>query len=124
MPTKKNNTPPAEAEGITAEELIEVSTEEAVEWLENEAESNTRLADQMANNVVNPMVLAAVCDIKPQMVYNYIRSGRLPSHTNNTEKLVIPLEAAVEFVRNRLEKEAQKKQKLQRELAGTGNNNS
>ena len=62
---------------------------------------------QVANGVINPIELAKALDVRPQMLYSYIRDGRLEAHeTPDTQKLVIRLEDALEYVRKRLERAA------------------
>lgn len=73
--------------------------------------------------VVNPIVLAKLLGIPPQMVYNYIRNGRIKAGleataTNNTQKVVIALEEAETWAYNYLRKKASKQAKIERELRG------
>jgi len=48
-------------------------------------EDQERLDKQLADNVVNPILLARYVGVQPQMVYQYIRDGKLPlTNQNNT----------------------------------------
>jgi hypothetical protein len=61
---------------------------------------NTRFQMQASEGIVNPMVLADVLEVRPQMIYGYIRKGKIPTVSyNNTQKKVIPLTAARDFAR-------------------------
>jgi hypothetical protein len=80
---------------------------------------HARFAAQATEEVVNPMVLADVLEVRPQMIYNYIRKGKIASVTsNNTQKKVIPLSAARVFARQYLQRKVdqQTKQQVQDEL--------
>jgi len=77
-----------------------------------------RLVSQISNEVVNPIELAKALNIRPQMVYNHIRSGRIPSHHNDSQKLVIDLRDALEYSAKYLNRKAVKQAKIDAELAG------
>lgn len=94
-----------------------ISPEEAKSFL---LKSGTpRLKAQIENGVVNPIELARAIGIKPQMVYNYIRNGKLLVRSSlETQKMVIPLDSALDFVSRRMDKDVAKKVKIQKELRG------
>jgi|SRR5215831_2213154 len=98
---------------------IEISGEAAEDYLRGKAADGSRLAEQLDEGVVTPIELAKAIDVLPQMIYNYIRNGRLNAHTTlDTQKIVINLEDAKEFVRTRLEKDAKKAAQIAAELEG------
>ena len=89
------------------------------------ADSNTqtRFAEQSAQGIVNPIVLAALVGVRPQMIYNYIAKGKLsevlPDSTtgaNNTQKKVLDLREANTWATAYLEKKAAKAAKVEAEL--------
>lgn len=101
----------------TNDEVL-VSIEQTIEFLETAAEKNVRLAEQMKQNVINPIVLAKVCGIPPQMVYSYIKKGYIERDSNNTQKIVIELNEAIRFVMKRLNRSASEQLKIVKELEG------
>jgi hypothetical protein len=87
--------------------VAEVSIEDAKAYLD------TRLSErgvaQVAEGVINPIELAKALDVRPQMLYSYIRDGRIVARkTVDTQKLVFDLDTALEFVAKRLTREAQR----------------
>lgn len=100
-------------EVVTVEMLI---TKEEVEQtlLESGLE---RLFAQKSEGIVNPIVLAKCLGIRPQMVYNYIRAGRINAvKHNNTQKLVISWDDAIEFAQRYLNRKLVKQLKVEAEL--------
>ena len=87
-----------------------------------------RYMDQKENGVINPIVLAKLLDVRPQMIYNYISKGRFTQEengaygTNNTQKITIRLDEANVFAASYSERkstrEAEQQEKIQRELRG------
>jgi hypothetical protein len=78
-----------------------------------------RLLKQQEQGVVNPIMLAQAIGVKPQMIYNYIRAGRIASVVdNNTQKKTIAWSVAVDFAQQYLNRKAVKAAKVERELAG------
>jgi hypothetical protein len=78
-----------------------------------------RLLKQQEQGVVNPIMLAQAIGVRPQMIYNYIRSGRIASvMDNNTQKKTIAWSVAVNFAQQYLNRKAVKAAKVERELAG------
>jgi hypothetical protein len=62
-----------------------------------------RLVAQKEQGIVNPIILARALNVRPQMIYNYIREGRIASVTdNNTQKKVIPYSVALAFAQGYL----------------------
>jgi len=76
-----------------------------------------RLLAQRQEGVVNPIVLAKCLGIRPQMVYNYIKAGRIPSvKHNSTQKIVIQWDVAVEFAQRYLNRKLRKQIELDAQL--------
>lgn len=83
-----------------------------------------RYEAQKAEGVINPIVLAGLMGVKPQMIYNYLRKGRLTEvqgavGTNNTQKKTIHIGEANTFAGQYVERKAQKAAKVQAELEGS-----
>jgi hypothetical protein len=98
---------------------VEFTREKIREGLETFAQSEPRLRTQMDEGVINPIMLAKFIGVIPQMMYNYVASKRIPAHYNNTGKLVIDLDDAVEFLFDRATRAAEKRAKEAAELAGS-----
>jgi predicted nucleic acid-binding protein len=85
-----------------------------------------RFEAQSAEGVVNPIVLAALLEVRPQMIYQYLRKGKLvaveDTDENSTQKLVITIAGATawarQYVENKVTREAKRAEKLAAELAG------
>jgi hypothetical protein len=61
-------------------------------------EVQDRLAEQMKDGVVNPIELGRWIGVNPPRIYGDIRAGRVEGVTdNNTQKIVIRLETAMEY---------------------------
>lgn len=118
MPKNKNeNTSTTEAETITSEtqELMEFPLTTLAENVKQE-----RFNKQAEDNVVNPIVLAELLGCRPQMIYNYIRKGKIASvKDNNTQKMTIEIHEAQRFANEYLTRKALKQIRIQEELAGT-----
>ena len=111
--------------------LDELSTQEHVSET-----TKARYAAQKAEGIVNPIVLANLLDVRPQMIYNYIRKGKFTaSHdengnpinehvfgTNNTQKKVIALDEANTFAQGYLDRKVAREEKkaaqIEAELRG------
>jgi hypothetical protein len=109
----------------TTEAEVEETTEVLVLVTEQDAEKVLvesgldRLMKQREQGVVNPIMLAQAIGVRPQMIYNYIRSGRIASVVdNNTQKKTIAWSVAVAFAQQYLNRKAVKAAKVERELAG------
>ena len=95
----------------------EVTAEEALAYIIQQG--TPRLLNQLNVGVVNPIELAKALDVKAQMIYNYIRSGRIKgAYLNDTQKLVIPSDSAAEFASSYLSRKARAQAKIEAELAG------
>ena len=76
--------------------------------------TKARFAAQASEGVVNPIVLAKLVGVRPQMLYQYIAKGRLPIvegveagvGTNSTQKKVIRLAVAEAWVNGYLGRKA------------------
>jgi len=85
--------------------------------------TRARYEEQKANGVVNPIVLAELLGVRPQMIYNYIRKGKIAETDegigqNNTQKKTIDLNVAEGFVHQQVEKRKAKAAKIEAELLG------
>lgn len=105
------------------DENKEVTPEEAISTEETEQKllksGTDRLRTQHEEGVVNPIELAKALNVRPQMIYNYIRDGKIPTtESNNTQKLVIPWGDAVAFAQKYLGRKLVKQQKVEAELRG------
>lgn len=96
-----------------------------LEELASQASEKTqaRFAEQKAQGVVNPIVLAELLGVRPQMIYNYIRKGKLTDSSeaigqNNTQKKTIDLAEAEGFAHKYTEKQKAKAAKIEAELLG------
>jgi hypothetical protein len=110
-------------ESIETPKVSEVTAEQAEKALRNSKSllpaDRQRLMDQLNQDVVNPIVLARAIGVRPQMIYNYIRDGRIKSvRHNNTQKLAIELPEALRFLAARMTREAAKKALLEAQKAG------
>jgi len=104
-------TPESEVAALTVPTLAELAEEKHVD----------RFGKQAENDVINPIVLATLVGCRPQMVYNYIRKGKIAgAKDNNTQKLVIPLQAAQAWADSYLRGKAQKLVDIKAELAVDG----
>jgi hypothetical protein len=78
-----------------------------------------RLQEQKAFGVVNPIVLAEALGVRPQMIYTYIRQGKVKAHSDTaTQKVVIDWDEAVSFAQRYLNKKAIQQARIERELKG------
>jgi hypothetical protein len=108
-----NQTDEQEAETESLELLA--SEEDALELLREKG--SPRLQEQLEHGVVTPIELANAVGKRPQMIYNYIRAGRIAAHRNDeTQKLVINLEDAQGFVRQVLNKDKGKAAQVNQQL--------
>jgi hypothetical protein len=76
-----------------------------------------RLREQHSNGVVNPIELAKALNVRPQMVYNYIRDNRIKSSRNDTGKIVVAWGEAVAFAQRYLNRKEQTAAKAAAQLA-------
>jgi len=86
-----------------------------------------RFNEQAAEGVVNPIVLAQLLGVRPQMIYNYLRKGKFSEvegaiGTNSTQKKVIRLDEANTFAQGytarKVERETKAAEKVAAELEG------
>jgi hypothetical protein len=82
-----------------------------------------RYFEQKKEGVVNPIVLAALLDVRPQMIYNYIRKGKFTDLSegldfNNTQKRVIRYDEANTFAQQFVGRREAKAAKIEAELEG------
>jgi len=116
--SNKKNTATVHEENTEADAAVAVPVPSLEELAK--AHHNDRFELQAENKVVNPIVLADLLDVRPQMIYNYIRKGKITTteRTNSTQKITIPLEVAQAFAQAYLLKKGLKAAKIQAELAG------
>lgn len=89
----------------------------AEEWLQkNLHPSQQELLERYG--IVTPIGLAKAVGVTPQVIYNYLRSGRIEGRTNDTGKKVIPRPALYDYIEKRLAKEQARQEQLERELRG------
>jgi hypothetical protein len=110
-----NTTTEVEVEETTEVEVL-VTTEDAERQLLGSGLE--RLLKQQEQGVVNPIMLAQAIGVRPQMIYNYIRQGRIASVMGNTQKKTIAWSVAVDFAQKYLNRKAVKQAKVERELQG------
>jgi hypothetical protein len=84
-----------------------------------------RYNEQKAEGVVNPIVLAALLGVRPQMIYQYLSKGKFTEDEstisqNSTQKKVIKLDEAntwaAGYTERKVAKEAAKAAKVEAEL--------
>jgi hypothetical protein len=122
-----------EVEDATGDEVTIVETtaqrivRELREKFEAEDEAKTkldeRLAKQFEAGIVSPMTFAAYLEIRPQMIYQAIRDGKLKTVLdNNTQKRTISVDEAARwgaaYLDRKYSREAAKVQAAEVELQG------
>jgi len=89
--------------------------------------TRVRYEEQKEQGIVNPIVLAALLGIRPQMIYNYIAKGKLTDKSeaidkNSTQKKTIDIvEAntwANSYLAKKVEREEKAKAEIEADLAG------
>lgn len=111
---------------VQVEVNLSLLDELAVQLSKTDPITVARYMDQKQQGLINPIVLAKLMGVRPQMIYNYIRKGRFTQEDafgiNSTQKITIRLNEAIGFAssyvgrkENREEAEANK---IQRELRG------
>ena len=87
---------------------------------------NPRMKEQYALGIINPIVLADAVGIRPQMVYNYIRQGKIKTQdvedtgvsTNSTQHIVIDWSTAVIWVQKFVGRKVEKQERIEAQLRG------
>lgn len=79
-----------------------------------EVDTSGRLRIQLDQwNCVSPYVLAQFLEVRPQLIYGYIKEGRIASvRDNNTQKLWIEEEEALRFAHKYLTNRAKRQRRL------------
>jgi predicted DNA-binding protein YlxM (UPF0122 family) len=85
----------------------EITDEEILLWVSVHSEDG-----------VSPRELAHACGIKPQVIYNYLKTGRIGFELNSSGKKVIPRDEVFDYLRARLTKERAKAERITKELKG------
>jgi hypothetical protein len=100
-------------------EDIELGLDEVKDMLLKSDGASERFKAMVEAGVVNPIELAKAMDVRPQMLYNYIRNGRLQARlTADTQKFVIDLDVALKFAQRYIGKQLAKQAQIERELRG------
>lgn len=87
------------------------------EWWDKHATETGR--SMLANHdVVTPLEIAKARDIKPQVIYNYLRQGRIGYELNSSNKRVVTKAELFKYLENYLSKEQARQERLERELRG------
>jgi hypothetical protein len=110
----------SDTETVEAEETVEVP-EVTVEMVRAlfDATGEDRLQLQRQLGVVNPIMLAKALGVRPQMIYNYIRDGKIKTvDRNNTQKITIDVLEAERWAQTYLGRKAAKAAKIEAELRG------
>jgi hypothetical protein len=118
----------AKTKAATAAAARATAPSSALEELAKTASKPTRerFAEQAKEGVVNPIVLAALLGVRPQMIYNYLRKGKFSEvegavGQNSTQKKVIRLDEANAFAQQystrKIERETKAAEKVKAELS-------
>jgi hypothetical protein len=93
-----DNVDEPEVEETTAERLVRELKEKF---------ATERVGIQFEQGVINPIELAKLMGVRPQMIYQDIRSGKLTAvKHNNTQKLTIERSIAIEYASRYLDRKA------------------
>jgi hypothetical protein len=96
-----------EEEVITAEGLQ--AALEAGDYRNLEPGDVERIQEQLAEGGMNPILLARYIGVRPQMIYQAIRDGKLTAVThNNTQKQFIRLAEAIAYAAKYLDRKRQR----------------
>jgi Tfp pilus assembly protein PilE len=95
-----------------------VTREEAEKCLLERGHRIERFSAQHDEGVVSPTILAALLKIRPQMVYNYIKQGKIPAEQGATQKMMVHWQDAITFAQTYLNRKADKQDKIDRQLRG------
>lgn len=85
---------------------------------ETTPDTKRRFTEQHASGVINPIILSRLLSIRAQMVYNYIRKGRIPTILDDTQHMVIKWPDAVEFTAVFVGRKAAQQAKIEAQLRG------
>jgi hypothetical protein len=108
------------SEETTETTAVEVTAEELQARVNSVlANGSERLATQLNQRVVNPIELARAMKVRPQMIYNYIRKGKIAAvRQNNTQKLFIEEHEPRAFLDRYYGRKLAAEKKVELELAG------
>jgi predicted site-specific integrase-resolvase len=67
---------------------------------------------------ISPYALAKEADVRPQMIYNYIKKGFITASVNSTGKLQVSREEADRWLNKYRTGQQARFEKIQRQLAG------
>jgi hypothetical protein len=100
---------------VTEEQLV--SLDDALQHLRDHG--NPILKFQIEQGAVQPIPFAMALGLRPQMVYTYIKKNVIRSRRSlETNHVVIDLADAVKWAQGYLERKAQTKAKIDKELRG------
>jgi hypothetical protein len=100
------------------------TTEEVLRYMGNNLRFNQkdmeRLQSSAEHGVVAPIVFARALGVRPQMIYNYIKKGKLASCAglNSTDKIVLELDGALEWASHYVGKKNAKRALIEAQLRG------
>jgi hypothetical protein len=109
-----------EPEEVTPEQLQEeLTTGSNLRGIGLEQEGDIeRMQEQLEHGVINPILLARYISVRPQMIYQAIRDGKLTAvDFNNTQKKFIRIEEAIRYASRYLNRKQQRDLEKLREEA-------
>jgi hypothetical protein len=109
-----------EPEEVTPEQLQEeLTTGSNLRGIGLEQEGDIeRMQEQLEHGVINPILLARYIGVRPQMIYQAIRDGKLTAvDFNNTQKKFIRLAEAISYASRYLNRKQQRDLEKLREEA-------
>jgi hypothetical protein len=95
----------------------DITDEEILLWVSAHSEPGV-CARLEEHKVMTPRELAGACGIRPQVIYNYLKTGRVGYELNSSGKKVIPIDEVYAYLRARLIKERDKAERITKELKG------
>lgn len=101
---------PEETKGLSAKDILEQMRKDYLG-------TNTRIAEQMQQGIINPIELARILSIRPQQVYQAIRHGALKVKDNNTQKKTIDLNEAARWTATYLNRKLERATKKEAEVS-------
>jgi hypothetical protein len=94
-----------------------ITDDEVALWISVHSEPGvTERLDE--HKVMTPRELAHAVGIRPQVIYNYLKTERIGFELNSSGKKVIPRDEVYEYLRARLTKEQAKAERIIKELRG------
>lgn len=103
--------------GLAMPNTITITDEEILLWVSAHTEAGV-CAMLEEYKVMTPRALAQACGIKPQVIYNYLKTNRIGYDLNSSGKKVIPVDEVYAYLRARLTKERARAERIAAELKG------